>query len=137
MERREVGCKTRVEPEPAQESRVNSATSQIEERPSIAKIHDKQEESERIKSKKNRHGDSHRRVLQHIRHDEESNHASTNIHLVQLRYSSIAAGYCDILQGNIEVVLSCGWYRDKGWVQMGMKVGMNWVKVVSCVGLDR
>ena len=36
MERREVGCKTRVEPEPAQESRVNSATSQIEERPSIA-----------------------------------------------------------------------------------------------------
>lgn len=47
---------------------------------------------------------SHGRVLQHVGDDEEPNHAPADVHLVQLGYSSIAAGDRDVLEGNIQVI---------------------------------
>ena len=51
-----------------------------------------------------RYGHEHRRILQHIRDDEESNHASTDVHLVQLRDASIASSHRDIPQGYVQVI---------------------------------
>jgi hypothetical protein len=55
--------------------------------------------------RRQRHSYSHRRVLQHVRDDEESDHASTNVHLVQLRHTSIALCNCDLLERDVQVVL--------------------------------
>ena len=49
----------------------------------------------------------HWRVLQHIRHNEESDHASPDVHLVQLRYSTITSGNSDILEGDVQIILGC------------------------------
>jgi hypothetical protein len=48
---------------------------------------------------------SHWCILQHIWHDEEPNHTSPDIHLVQLRHPTIPASNSDILQRNI--ILGC------------------------------
>jgi len=48
----------------------------------------------------------HRRVLQHIRDDEKSDHTASDVDLVQLRYAAIAARDGDVPQGDVEVILS-------------------------------
>jgi len=40
----------------------------------------------------------HRCILQHIRHDEESDHTSPDVYLIQLRHPSIPASDGDVLQ---------------------------------------
>jgi hypothetical protein len=50
--------------------------------------------------------DAHRRVLQHVGHDEEPNHASTNVNLIELGDTTIALCDRDIPKGDVEVVFS-------------------------------
>ena len=52
-------------------------------------------------------GGAHGSILQHVGHDEEADHASANVDLVELRNTAVAPCHCDISQCNIEVVLSC------------------------------
>jgi len=51
-------------------------------------------------------GHSHWRVLQHIRHDKETNHASPNVNLIKLGYTSIASRDGDVFQGDVKIILS-------------------------------
>jgi hypothetical protein len=50
--------------------------------------------------------DVHGCVLQHIRDDKEPNHTPSNVNLIQLRHSPIATSDSDILQRDVEVILS-------------------------------
>ena len=45
--------------------------------------------------------------MKHIRYDEETDHASPDIDLVKLRYTTISSRYCDILKRYVEVILGC------------------------------
>ena len=53
-------------------------------------------------------GDVHRRILQHVGHDEEADHAPADVHLIELGDTSIASRHRDIPERDIQVVLSCG-----------------------------
>lgn len=50
----------------------------------------------------------HRRILQHVRNNEEANHAPPNVDLIQLRNSSISSCHSDLLQRDIQRVFSYG-----------------------------
>lgn len=50
----------------------------------------------------------HRRILQHVRNNEEANHAPPNVDLIQLRNSSVSSCHCDLLQRDIQRVFSYG-----------------------------
>jgi hypothetical protein len=44
---------------------------------------------------------------QHVRHDEESDVRSANVHLIQVADSAVARSNGDVLELNVHVVLSC------------------------------
>ena len=50
--------------------------------------------------------DVHWCILQHIRYDKEPNHTPSNVDLIQLRDSPIATCNSDILQGDVQIILS-------------------------------
>ena len=52
-------------------------------------------------------GYAHWCILQHIRYNEETNHATADVDLVELRNATIASSYSDILEGDVQVVLGC------------------------------
>ena len=46
-------------------------------------------------------------IPQHVRHDEESHVASSNVNLVEMGDTAVAGSNGDILQLDVHVVLSC------------------------------
>jgi hypothetical protein len=52
-------------------------------------------------------GDIHWGILQHIWDNEKADHAPSNIDLIKLGDAAISASYCDILQGNVEIIFRC------------------------------
>lgn len=59
-------------------------------------------------------GNSHWRVLQHVRHNEKSDHTSSDVHLIELANTPIAPSDSNPLQGDVQRVLG---YRTKGTSQ--------------------
>ena len=51
--------------------------------------------------------DSHGGILQHIWDNEKTDHAPSNIDLIKLGDAAISTSHCDILQGNVEIILRC------------------------------
>lgn len=56
----------------------------------------------KLQPEKIEHHDSHGRIRQHVRHDEEPDHAPPDVDLFQLRDSTVTARHGDITQGNVE-----------------------------------
>ena len=51
--------------------------------------------------------DLHWRILQHVRDNEESDHTSPDVHLIELGHTAIALRDGDLLERDVEVVLRC------------------------------
>ncbi len=49
----------------------------------------------------------HRRILQHVRHDEEAHVRATNVDSIQVRHSTVSLRYVDVLELAVHVVLRC------------------------------
>ena len=47
---------------------------------------------------------SHGCILEHIRDDKETNHTSSYVYLIKLRYATISACYCNIFQGDVQII---------------------------------
>jgi hypothetical protein len=47
-------------------------------------------------------------IPQHVGYDEISHMAAPNVDLLEMRYTTVARGYCDVLELNVHVVLRCG-----------------------------
>ena len=52
-------------------------------------------------------GDVHWRILQHVGHDEEADHAPADVHLIELGDTSIASRHCNVPERDVQVVLGC------------------------------
>lgn len=91
-------------------TRLNLCTSIFHHRISHEGVHYRQERKLRSRpstyeTRKGRRDFVHGRILQHVRNDEEPNHASSDINLVKLRYTSITASNGNILQRDVQVIL--------------------------------